>query len=600
MKKEFVVVLSIFILLSFTGLFVPVTAEVINGSVTESGWISTHGVSPHAGGLNWFSYDSIYTTAIQNLYGFHILVKFSDVPARMRFDVPSTSSAQTTVTGTIGTTTIFTGTIGYTNSYDILGNLVGGYEYVETSNWNNLHGYTGIQSINLSYDKTALYHWEYEGWSGGYVELATGGACFGTGVPAAPCVASGSDGYITNKEEDFWNGYSIESPVGIGMHGVIEKNDGTKTYPSQVFVYNATSGAIITSQNGTSLLDFTFDIFTTPIIIGVTTSKPSHVNSSILFAPAIPTVTPTPTGPPAGYVRTRVYAKNGNTGGLITGATLSLRDVENSTWVNGTSSSVGLIIDVLIGHTIDVYGSYPGIYSPSQELGAIPGGDYNLPLYPYTIPPPVGKVNLMVAVYDSSTGYSLSGVNTYIFENGTGITDTRYTGAGGTATFLVTNNTIITITASKSGYISGSKSISSGSGADVFTIIDLTRLATATPTPYIPPTLPIIPTVSGTPGPGGNYTGFWGPLANGLESAGVLPSYIGITLTALFVFFGFCVGGWSGSAYSPGAPFNGMGSIAGGAFGFLISCAFGFIPLSYVIAIIMIGVFLFIFFPKGG
>ena len=579
-------------------LLAPVSAEVINGTITESGWISTTGTAPFAGPV-WISYDGIYTEAIENLYGFHTLVKFSNVGARMKFDDPHLSSAWTTVTGTVGSTTIFTGIIGYTTQYDILGNLIGGYEYVETSNWNNLHGYTGIQIINLSYSKADLYHWQYDGWSGGYVDLANGGACFYSGALGAPCAYSG-DIYITNKEETFWNGYSVESPIGIGIRGLVTKNDGTKTYPSRVFVYNATSGAIITSENATTLTNFAFDVFQWPIKIGVTTSKPSHINSTILFAPAIPTVTPTPTGPPAGYTRTRVYAQDGTTGGLITGATLSLRDVENNTWVNGTSTSSGLTIDVLTGHTIDVYGSYPGVYAPSLELSAIAGGPYYLPLYPYTIPPAIGKVNLMVAVYDSSTGYSLSGASVHIYENATGLSDTKYTGSGGTASFIVTNNTVITITSTKSGYLSATKAISSGSGADVFTIIDMVRLATATPTPYIPPTQPIIPTVSGTPGPGGNYTGFWGPLANGLESAGVLPSEMGIVMAALLIFMGVCIGGWSGSAYDPGAPFSGLGSVVGAATAFVLSCAFGFIPLVWVISIVMIGVFVFIFFPKGG
>ena len=130
------------------------------------------------------------------------------------------------------------------------------------------------------------------------------------------------------------------------------------------------------------------------------------------------------------------------------------------------------------------------------------------------------------------------------------------------------------------------------------------RQATATPTPYVPPTIAVIPTVSGgTGGTGlnatGNYTGFWGPLANGLQGMGVLPSELGIILATLLIFIGFCVGGWSGAAYSPGAPFNGIGSVAGGVFGFVLSCAFGFIPIVWVIAIVMIGIFLFIFFPRG-
>jgi hypothetical protein len=427
-------------------LMVPcVSAETVTGSVTESGWISTAGVAPFAAPV-WISYDSIYTTAIENLYGFHTLVKFSDVPARMQFDVPSTSSAQTTVTGTIGTTTIFTGTIGYTNSYDILGNLVGGYEYVETDNWNNLHGYTGIQSVNLSYDKVALYHWQYDGWSGGYAALGTGGACFGSGVPAAPCAYSGANGYITNKEMTFWNGYTVESPIGIGMHGVIEKNDGTKTYPSQVFVYNATSGAIITSQNGTTSADFTFDIFTTPIILGMTTSKPSHVNSSILFG---------------GYDEIPskdlfIGAVDAVTGNWVIPITVNYHDTSTGVWVNDTYAdgacrgTTGQ--NATIYYEISAYDYYPASNTKITENDYGPE-EYVEPLFRIGSGPPAGDLNssILRLYFQHPNGNPVMispGIDVLLLTDG----QHMVTGYSGVAEFPVTNNTVYSYRASRSAF----------------------------------------------------------------------------------------------------------------------------------------------------
>lgn len=446
MKPAARMLLGLFAIGAVLILMVPcVSAETVTGSVTESGWISTNGVAPSAGGVYWISYDSIYTEAIENLYGFTTLVKFDDVVVNMRFDVPSTSSAQTTVTGTIGSTTIFTGTIGYTNSYDILGNLVGGYEYVETHNWNNMHGYTGIQTINLTYNKAALYHWEYNTWSGGYAALATGGACFGSGVPAAPCSASGVNGYITNKEMAFWNGYTVESPIGIGMHGVVEKNDGTKTYPSQVFVYNATSGAIITSQNGTTSADFAFDIFTTPIIIGVTTNKPSHVNSSILFS-----------GYGTGPIKELwIAAVDAVTGNWVEPITVNYHDTSTGVWVNDTYAdgqcwgTTGQ--NATIYYEISAYDYLPTFNTKITENDYGPE-EYVEPLFRTGSGPPAGITSSVLRLYfqhpNGNPVMISPGIDVLLLTDG----QHMVTGYSGVAEFPVTNNTVYSYRASRSAF----------------------------------------------------------------------------------------------------------------------------------------------------
>lgn len=77
---------------------------------------------------------------------------------------------------------------------------------------------------------------------------------------------------------------------------------------------------------------------------------------------------------------------------------------------------------------------------------------------------------------------------------------------------------------------------------------------------------------------------------------GALPSEIGLLMAGLLIFIGFIIGGWSGAAYAPGAPFNGIGSMVGGVLGFILSCAFGFIPFVWIAAIVIIGIFVLIFF----
>jgi len=488
MKKNYLLGLTVFTLLLI--IIAPVSAEVINGSITESGWISTTGTAPFAGPV-WISYDGIYTEAIENLYGFHTLVKFSNVGARMKFDDPHLSSAWTTVTGTVGSTTIFTGIIGYTTQYDILGNLIGGYEYVETSNWNNLHGYTGIKIINLSYSKADLYHWQYDGWSGGYVDLANGGACFYSGALGAPCAYSG-DIYITNKEETFWNGYSVESPIGIGIRGLITKNDGTKTYPSRVFVYNATSGAIITSENATSLTNFAFDVFQWPIKIGVTTSKPSHVNSSVLFENGAGDLPP--------IKDLSIMAVDSITGDWIQPITVNFHDSSTGVWVNGTypeGVACGITDqNATIYYEISAYGYYPVTNTRITENDTGPE-EYVEPMFRIGSGPPPGDItNSVLRLFlqhpDGNPIMASPGVDVLLLTTG----QHTVTGYSGVAEFDVLNNTAYSYRASRSGYKTVTGTVLVNTSISEWIVV-------MGPDTGVPPT----PTITGTTYPTATLTG---------------------------------------------------------------------------------------------
>ena len=472
-------------------LLAPVSAEVINGSITESGWISTNSVATFTWTTPWMSADRIYTDTIENLYGFHTLVKFSDNPLRMRFDVPSHSSAQTSVTGMIGSTFIFSGTIGYTNSYDILGNLVGGYEYVETSNWNNLHGYTGVQSINLTYSKSALYNWSYDGWSA--VTPPAGGACFASNDwSPILCMASGSGGYITNKEETFWNGYSVESPIGIGIRGLITKTTGGNTYPSQVLVYNATSGAIITSQNGTTSDNFAFDVFQWPIKIGVTTSKPSHVNSSVLFENGAGDLPP--------IKDLSIMAVDSITGDWIQPITVKFHDSSTGVWVNGTyPEGVARGItdqNATIYYEISAYGYYPVSNTRITENDTGPE-EYVEPMFRLGGGPPPGDLtNSVLRLFmqhpDGNPIMASPGVDVLLLTTG----QHTVTGYSGVAEFDVLNNTAYSYRASRSGYKTVTGTVLVNTSISEWIVV-------MGPDTGVPPT----PTITGTTYPTATLTG---------------------------------------------------------------------------------------------
>jgi hypothetical protein len=156
------------------------------------------------------------------------------------------------------------------------------------------------------------------------------------------------------------------------------------------------------------------------------------------------TMDPDSSSIPTGYTRTTVFCTDGSTGTPIVGATLNIKDVQNSSWKNGTSSATGTIIDVLASHTLDIYGSYPGVYTSSQELDTAPGRNYYLPLYTYAAAP-VGYVNLFIYLRESGTGTIIKNANVYAkwTEGGVQKSDTVNTANSGTAAFVVPNTTVI-------------------------------------------------------------------------------------------------------------------------------------------------------------
>jgi hypothetical protein len=213
---------------------------------------------------------------------------------------------------------------------------------------------------------------------------------------------------------------------------------------------------------------------------------------------------------PTGYTRTVVFVTDGGTGGTLVGATLNLRDVQNNTWKNTTSVAAGTTFDVITGHTIDIYGSYPGVYTSSYELGAVAGGNYYLPLMP-PYPTPAGGlsgglINLFVNVRDGNGNASLAHA-TVTVKLPTGATTVRDSGDWGSAMFVVPNNTVIILSGSKTGYNTISQSFTSEQ--DLEQMVDLRMykvwaLATTTSIPGAVVTdpatgLPLIDPLTGLP-----------------------------------------------------------------------------------------------------
>jgi hypothetical protein len=267
----------------------------------------------------------------------------------------------------------------------------------------------------------------------------------------------------------------------------------------------------------------------------------------------------------------------------------------------------------------DPSGSYSDLIGSGYSTATTAGGEtnYDIPLMPSYNPPPAGNVTYGIYIMDiagqnipvgGQTPYFIDGASVQMKYGTTTKTDVSTQGIV-PATFPM--NTQIIITVQKAGYGSATKIVNSGPTAYNHTYVYLSP-STATPTPTLTGPIPTrtiptaLPTGNLTPYPTTipvtpvQYTGFWGPLADALSAMGALPTTIGLLLAALLIFIGFCIGGWSGAAYAPGAPFNPMASLVGGVFGFVLSVAFGFIPLLYIIAVIFMGVFVLIFYSRAG
>lgn len=203
----------------------------------------------------------------------------------------------------------------------------------------------------------------------------------------------------------------------------------------------------------------------------------------------------------AGYIRTTVHTIDALTGSQISGTTINLRDVENNSWVNSTADADGeLIIDVLESHTLDIYGSYPGVFTESQELGAVPGGDYYLPMYTALPTPADGYVNVLTYVTSAVDDGPISNakvVYTYIDGSLKGQQVNTFTDNWGASLAVLKNATVVVIDVSKPNYNGQSASHTLPNFADVMYTFRLSKggMITAVPTVTDPATGAVITAV---------------------------------------------------------------------------------------------------------
>ena len=222
------------------------------------------------------------------------------------------------------------------------------------------------------------------------------------------------------------------------------------------------------------------------------------------------TVSPYPTGtlPPIrnGYTRTTFNEVAWDSGARIHGLDIDLKDVQNNSWSNSTADADGSwYIDTIPSDSILTFSHDPnGIWMDMFETFAADsvagtGKSYDIVMYKNETVPATGYVNFYVTVTDADNNYNGLSTASIVLCSAGVCQPAQHTGSSGTLMFNVTQNTLITATASAPGYLSGTATQNSGTDYTAVMQIDLHRAPTtvttsATTNPF--PTLTITPTGS--------------------------------------------------------------------------------------------------------
>lgn len=493
-KKRFILIIALIALVSL--MITPVFAETATGTLGGSG-VSTSTYTQ--GMIQQGTFNQPYRLFFKNFElsgGFMALIAYPpDVAtfnatlgdAPIGATIPVTfriSNASATTSGdkkyypNLRTGRIVgTGFIGYQRVFTAATPAVElpGFFYVTTSSW-NISTETGPQYIYLEYEDDGLFDFSNDQAAG---SIGTTDQAYFVGSATAFQVGS----YIYNRDGSTYATYDLSNNDGYWITGDVNKNVNGILYWNRISIINATSGAIITSDGSINSNTLPVHVINTPIYVSVKSNLGTYYNSSPLFGAVAPVTTPTLI---PGYVRTYFENVDGRTNGQVHGSNLQLKDVEAGTWTNYTADADGNgYIDTPPGHTLEGYGTATGYTSASRTgLPTFSEGVYELIMwgtndYPA---PGGGEVNLIVLVYDKATQAPISGAElSAIFPNGSMLGGV--TGSSGQEIFTVPNMSVIRVTASKAGYLTGTKTTTTtATGPDTIRIELSRQTITTAPT----------------------------------------------------------------------------------------------------------------------
>lgn len=492
MKQKLILVIALLALVSI--MIVPVMAETLTGELGGDYTFSTNYNLPvsagYTGGFTRLTINSSHLTS-----GISALIRFDngEIPS-----YPSALASNMTdficynyplgqgyedVLKEIGR-----GRIGFQRNFDDNEPPIeiDGYQYLTFDSWNVSNATSGpYEQVYLVFDPAFELSASVVAVTSTYPP--NGAMAFGS---EEPTLSSGL--YYQNIDNTVWAEYSVTKPGGLGIEGYVFKHATGEgiLYLSRAYVFNATSGAVISSESTVTTDSFYVNVPAQTIKIGIQDSGLNWYNSSVLFSVAVPTVTPTPTTTiPAGYIVTyfRTFDPLGNSD--IHGTDINLYDVEASAWTNYTADADGRgEIYTLPYHTVNAYGSYPtaGVYNDAELLGyetGYSGGHLGyLDMYPYTPAPAGGYTELYVTVRNRDDKSPITNAPIGITTISTGAYYVTNSGTSGTAVSIFPNNTALKILVTKDGYMSATVYANTGISDKKYVNVDMIR-ATVTPVP---------------------------------------------------------------------------------------------------------------------
>jgi len=484
MKKQFILIIALLALVSM--MIVPVMAvPEYTGTLspytdTSSTILITYNIAdtPVSNGIDTMQ----WITDINNIGTPQSLLYYSPTDQKI------SGSGSFTINVT-GGQTYATGTVNFQNGTNMYGSNKQ-YWYYTFQTW-NVSGLTGevigtlkVSNFVGSRPSTTLLTIE-----GNYVKAGT--PYFGykrSGASTTPLLPSGG-GIYQQVPNTVTYDYQFTKISGSGSGQITSANITRvlNTIANKIVIKNESGINLYSSTTAVTTGSETFLIPGAPFKISTYVGTSFYNDTTLFYAAAVPTITPTPTTTiPAGYIATRVHLMD-NGGNPIHGGNINILDVEANVWTNSTSDADGILyVYTLPYHTIDIYGSFTAFaneFLPNQLLGQETGYEggyvYWLTLYPYETIAPPGETSLYVEVRDAQTHYIVTYSVVRIDYNG--LTFSQNTGNTPSALFLVPNNTIIHATASKTGYVSGTIVTNSSSGSTKTVTIELSK-STVTPT----------------------------------------------------------------------------------------------------------------------
>ena len=401
-----------------------------------------------------------------------------------------------TFTLMIGNDFVASGTYQYAN-----GTFSGGWDnyiYLRFTNWNMSQTRTGITRTNITFsDPPGIYFINYSYYDN--TLMGGVGTCnymgYGKVVGANNYPLKSQSYYVstTAAEAEFvmYNMTPMDKPYPQINYTVTQ----TGNVAQKFYIYNDTATSpFYTGVQVTNGDDYVVTVNAANIslqwwVVGTG----GNYTSTTYFPRYTSPVSPTPTPLPSGTIRTYFQCVDGGTNGAVHGCDIQIHDTTTGVWANSSDDSDGThYIDTPSTSTLSGYGSATGFNAASRlsvpakdtvyEL--IMWDDYNLGAPGSGDPgdPGAGNINLIVIVNDKDTQESLDATVSVTIPSGA--TTGGSTGTSGSELFIVPNESVVKVTASKTGYTKASKTITTSAFGPDTIRLELSK-AVVTQTPVV-------------------------------------------------------------------------------------------------------------------